>query len=232
MRNLLRLAAIFVLPCFLLFAQESAPESIVGRFEGVVARIEDYRCRVREWCYNGNDYEQRLLDFYFKKPRFIRADIIEGNRLFDPGSVAVYSGSDTVTGKKGGILSGIVFTLDKKDPLATSIRGTTIDETDLVGIAKAFRRYLEESICTVDVLADGTIRLTEMEKPAPRGEKGSREVLYLDGTSFLPIKMEGFEGDRQVVFIEWSDYVVNGGLPEALFDVSFDSRSLKKADAK
>jgi outer membrane lipoprotein-sorting protein len=202
-------------------AQTLTPEGVIKKFEEAVATIDDYRCKLNEWCFNGSEYEKRSVDFYFLKPRNIRMEIIEGNRPFDPGSIVVFTGGNKIVGKKGGLFSFISATLDKKDPLVTSIRGTRIDEIDFIGILAKLTDRLANGINLVSVLPDGTYCLTGIDKKPLQNGSTYREVLYLDGATFFPKKMEGFEGTKQVVNAEWTDYVINAGLPPDLFSIDY-----------
>jgi outer membrane lipoprotein-sorting protein len=209
------------------FCQALSPEMLIHKFEEAISKINDYQCCVREWCYNGNDFEKRTMRFYFKKPSFIRTDIVSGNRAFDAGSVAVFSGGNKVKGRKGGILCGIVLEIDKKDSLATSIRGIGMDDADLDGILFSLKLHLTISVNTVTI-SDGLYCLTGISKDPKEAGGITRQVIYLDTKSLLPVRMEGFEGDRQVAYSEWSNYIVNSELPVELFDARFDSKGFGK----
>jgi outer membrane lipoprotein-sorting protein len=210
------------------YGQELSPELLIAKLEETVNKITDYQCRLFEWGYKGPEYEKKTLNFYFKSPAKIRVDIIEGNRLFDAGSVAVFAGGNLVEGKKGGLLSGFVAKLDKKDPLIASVRGTAIDEIGLQGILVKLKFHLMHSAYTVCNMGDGVYCLTAIVNDPSLNGGVSKEVLYLDKTTLLPIKMEGFEGDKQVVYAEWSSYIFNAGLPPELFNMNYDLSSLKK----
>jgi outer membrane lipoprotein-sorting protein len=210
------------------YGQQPSFESLVAKLEETVNKITDYQCRLFEWGYKGTEYEKKTINFYFKSPGKIRVDIIEGNRLFDAGSVAVLTSGNLVEGKKGGLLSGFVAKLDKKDPLIASVRGTAIDEIGLPGILAKLKFHLTHSVNTVWILSTGNYYLTAIVKDPSLNGGVSKEVLILDKTTFLPVKMEGYEGDKQVVYAEWSSYIFDAGLPPELFNLNYDISSLKK----
>ena len=79
----------------------------------------------------GSEVEERTMNIYFKRPRFIRMDVLAGNRAGDAGGSGVYRNDGKVTGRKGGFFSFLSATVDKHNPQVTSIRGMTIDQIDL-----------------------------------------------------------------------------------------------------
>ncbi len=85
-----------------------------------------------EWSINGRKIEIRYINFYFKKTRLIRMDIIQGNRGGDTGSIGILLDNGKVKGRKGGFLTGIAVTVNKNSRLATTIRRVTFDKSDAI----------------------------------------------------------------------------------------------------
>jgi outer membrane lipoprotein-sorting protein len=226
--NRIAATALLLFAVSLIYAEDMTPEMILVKFEVAVQNITDYQCRIDEWCSNGSDYEKRIINYYFKKPGNIRTVFIEGNRPFDKGSVAVYTGGNNITGSKGGILSGAVMSLDKKAAMATTIRGIALDESDMPAILEKLRFHIKNSENSVAAQPGGIYRLTGIVKDPSKNGKVSREVIYMDSETSLPVKMEGFEGNNQVMFTVWSGYIVNAGLPDELFTMNFKLEKLKQ----
>ncbi len=211
-----------------LIAQEITPESILAKLDTVYSSINDYQCKVDEWCSNGQKYEKRLMYYFFKKPLMIRTDILEGNKAMDKGSVAVYTGGNKITGRKGGILSGIALDMDKNNPMVTTVRGLTIDDADLESIIKKLHFYLKNGDNSVKILENGTYKLTgKTGDPVKNGSLSSEEII-LDPGTFLPIQADGYENDKLVQHSVWSEYFLNSGLPDELFRVNFNIKKLKE----
>jgi outer membrane lipoprotein-sorting protein len=192
-------------------------EEMKARYEG----IRDYQCRMVEWSIEGDRCENRTMNFYFKKPKLIRMDVLEGNRPFDSGSVAVYLGSGKVTGHRGGPLKGIVLNVPKHSPLATTIRGVAIDESDMETVLEKIPYYLE----------NGTISMSEHDDsfsfacvPFDASKNGgvSRDILRVDKKTLFVTYNERFVGDVSVQRVRWGEYIIDAGLPDELFDIHFD----------
>lgn len=200
----------------------------VDRFEVVARSIRDYQVRLYQWSRSGRRYERRIIDFYFKRPRMMRMDILTGNRPFDDGSVGLYLGGDNVVGRKGGILSAIVLTVNKQDAIATTIRGVAFDQSDLQGILERLRNGF--TIGDVHLELRGGWYWLHILPHDPAGYRGvTRETVAFDPETFLPIYSETFEGELQVEFARWTDYILNAGLPDELFAIRTDSSILRSA---
>lgn len=216
---------IFLLRIAATVAVEADIFELVSQMQSGYVRIQDYQCRLEESCTDGSRFEKRIINYYFKKPKKIRMDILHGNRPFDAGSVAVYLGGRKVTGHRGGILKPIVLRLDKTHPLATTVRGLTIDESDMETVLRRVDFYLER----------GTIELREQEGmyelicvPLNAAENGgiTKDIVWIDRTLLLIMRNERYEKDELVQQARWSGYIINVGLPDSLFDVRFEVTDL------
>lgn len=211
-----------------LAASALTPQSVLQAFEKMVTAVRDYQCRMWEYCFQGNEYEERTIDFYFKRPRFIRMDVLEGNRFADAGSSAVYRNDGRVTGRKGGVLALFPVTVDKRNPQATTIRGLTIDQGDMLAMVESMRSHLADCTCTLSV--SGTVYELAFEPRSPASIGGvTREVIRLDAATLLPVSSDSWEGSRIVQHVHWDHFILDAGLPDELFDVRWDPARLVKA---
>ncbi len=226
-RSLIGLMALMLLlsPLPPSFADPPTPQSIIESFLALYASVSDYQCRMYENCRQGDNYEERTINLYFKKPRFIRMDILKGNRFADTGSIGVYKNDGRVTGRKGGLLSIFAITVDKHDPQATTVRGLAFDEGDLQATLEKMQSYLAESACTLTVGADVYELIFEPRDPS-RNRGVSKDIVRLDAATLLPVSSDSFEGNHVVQHAQWSSYILNAGLPDQLFDVYWDPQQL------
>lgn len=201
---------------------------VVERFAAACAAIDDYQCRLYEFCQKGGRRERRVIDLYFLRPRLIRMDIVRGNKAFDAGSVGVYRGGSTVAGRKGGIAAGIVLNVDKRSPLATTVRGQTFEESDLEGILAKMRYHLANSSITVETTASA-YRLDMAGRDPDRNGGVTRDIMVFDAATFLPIYSESYEGATKVQQARWIGYILNTGIPASFFEIRAEGSALKKA---
>jgi outer membrane lipoprotein-sorting protein len=209
-------------------APPPSAQSVIDRFASAAAAIDDYQCRLYEWCVKGRNREERVINFYYLRPDSIRMDIVKGNKALDAGSVGVYKGGATVAGRKGGIAAGIVLNVGKRSPLATTVRGQTFDESDLRGILGKMRFHLAESSIAVEE-ATSSYRLTMVPRDPRRNGGATKEVMVFDASTLLPIYSESYEGETQVQQARWTDYILNAGLPASFFEIRTDGSALGKA---
>ena len=206
-------------------AGPSSARELVDRFRSVVNDINDYQVRLYEWCKSGPNYERRIIDLYFLQPRLIRMDILKGNRPFDDGSVGVYRGGSTVDGRKGGLLSGIAVTVPKKDGMATTARGLAFDESDLLSILGRLSINPEKLIVRFE--ERNLMYWLEIRSQSSSDGAAIREILAFDRNSFLPVFNEVYEGQELVQYAHWTNYILNAGLPDGLFQIRAESSLLR-----
>jgi outer membrane lipoprotein-sorting protein len=188
--------------------------------------IEDYQCRMHEFSIGGGRREERIINYYFKKPKLIRMDILDGNKAFDKGSVGVYTGGNKVTGHRGGIMKEIILSVRKNSALATSVRGETIDQSDMLTVIERME-YL---------LANGEVSLVEKHAHIefeffpfdPSQNEGiSRDVVWIDSETMLIIRNERYEEEKLVQQVTWKNHIINAGLPTELFDARLETDQLR-----
>ncbi|MCG8569375.1 MAG: hypothetical protein MJB14_04475, partial [Spirochaetes bacterium] len=186
--------------------------------------INDYQCRVRQWCIHGTKYEKRIMNFYFSRPRNIRVEILRGNRMLDQGTIGIYTGGNKITGKQ----MGFVIQVDKKNPLVTTVRGVPFDQTDLEAILNRIQLHAEKSEGKVIKLRRKKICISFTPRNPSDFEGITRELVWIDLNSWLPEASESYDNSQLVQYVEWKHYIINQGLPGELFVISFSSKQLKK----
>jgi outer membrane lipoprotein-sorting protein len=219
--SLLAVAFLFPVDCRGAERIDEVIAAILQNYESVV----DYQCRLNVRSYLGIKREERIINFYFKKPKLIRMDILKGTRPGDSGSIGVYKGGDKVTGRQGGLLSGIVIKVSKENPLVTTIRGVGLHESDLETVFAQLAFY--EAKGRIDFRDAGSSYVFTCTALNPAENEGiSKDLVWIDSRNLLITKNERYEGDRLVQAASWGEYIVNAGLPEELFDVKFDVGAL------
>ncbi|UCB47402.1 MAG: hypothetical protein JSV25_08360 [Spirochaetota bacterium] len=224
-----RLVPIFLF--FLVVAETLANQESTGLlFEKIKKNYEtivDYQCRIDTFCTDGKRIEKRLLNFYFKKPRMIRIDLLKGNQLFDAGSVGVFQGGDTITGHKGGMLSSILMTVHKKSPFATTLRGEAFDEIDMEAVLSYLLDYLKNGACLL--MEEETSYIVSCVPNDEKQNNGiSKDIAWFDKDTLIITRFQRYEGTTLVQEAKWRDYIINAGIPDKLFDPLFDPEQLQK----
>jgi len=209
-----------------LYAQSLTAHAYLHAIKARYELIDDYQCRMHELSIGGGRREERIINYYFKKPKQIRLDILDGNSAFDKGSVGVYTGGEKVTGHRGGIMRGIILSVKKDSALATSVRGETIDQSDMLTIIERIE-YL---------LANGDVSMVEKVShiefeffpfDPSKNEGISRDVVWIDRETMLVIRNERYEEERLVQQVTWGNHIINAGLPRELFNARFETAQLR-----
>jgi outer membrane lipoprotein-sorting protein len=208
-------------------SSDDLTDEVLASMERAYESIFDYQCRLETLSFLGKKREERLINFYFKKPKLIRMDILKGNRPFDGGTVGVYLGGDKVTGHRGGILKGIILNLPKESSLTTTIRGVTFDESDLETVLRNLYFYRANAEIAVRE-TDGAYFFTCITDNPEENDGISKDLVWIDKGSLLITRNERYEGETLVQAANWRGFIINVGLPIELFDVRFDVRELEK----
>ena len=199
-------------------------DAFLVRFAAVVSSVADYQCRIAEWSVLDGEEESRIANFYFQRPRKMRMDIIIGTRFGDDGSRAVYLPNGKVEAKMRRIPFPKVLETDHA--LVTTMRGKSLLDTDLIGIQRIIEGYSASSSVTLE--SDETSTYFVVDHPDSDQAGGlQREVLRFNTSSLLPMSADGFESGVLVQHFVFSDYMLNVGLPDELFNVRYDSAKLE-----
>jgi len=208
-------------------ADENDAHRFFERIQHRYETITDYQCRIDTYCTNGRSKEHRILNFYFKRPRLIRVDLLWGNMPFDNGSVGVFTGGNTITGHRGGILSGIVMTIPRKSPMATTLRGEAFDEIDMEAVLDKLYFYIRNG--SVRVMEESRFyRIVCVPFDASKNGGITKDIAQFDRDTLTITGFQRYEAEILVQEAIWTDYIINAGLPDSLFDVKFDPKSLKR----
>jgi hypothetical protein len=207
-------------------AKDTSPEVYLDMIKARYRLIDDYQCRMEEFSIKDGRREERIMNYYFKKPKLIRIDILQGNRAFDRGSVGVYRGGDKVSGHRGGIMKDITLNISKDSPLATSIRGESIDRSDMATVIERFEYHVKNSTAVTSETASH-LEFEFMPADPSLIDGITKDIIWVDRELMLITRSERYEGNKLVQQVVWSGYILNAGLPVELFDPGFDVHTLR-----
>jgi len=200
--------------CFAARAANAAPA--IEAFDKAFAGINDYTCVLHVHEAKGTSTQDRVYQYEFMKPHFVKTLILEGD---GKGSGGVWTGGDQVSGHQGGFLSGIHMKISVNDPRAVSLRNVTIPEGLL-------QRIVDNYATTPGKLtqADGgkvqgveTDRI-ELKVTDPASNGGvSDQILYLSKETHWPVRQIMYSGSQIVLDENVTDLKTNVGLTQADF---------------
>ncbi|MDB5100283.1 MAG: hypothetical protein JWM80_4704 [Cyanobacteria bacterium RYN_339] len=193
-------------------SRETAPALIDG-LRTMAAGLNTFSAIVSFWETDGKDTQTSTAEVYTARPGKIRANITEASQALKRGVKLVYLGDKKVTAKIGFIKKQF----DYADPQVTSMHNWRIDQTDLGamigGLTDPAGQATDLGPVTVNGVAGQAVGVT-----SPSLLPGvTREVVVLNPTTFMPLRLEAYIGDKPVYRLEITKAAINPTLPADIF---------------
>jgi outer membrane lipoprotein-sorting protein len=194
----------------------AATTPAISAFDDAFAKVNDYTVTMTAHEVSGNDTQDRVYHYWFKKPADAKIEVVSGPGR---GSGGVWTGGDRVSGHQGGLLSHFHMKVDLHDGRAVSLRGYTIPDGLFSNEVARYRdskgELSEHDGPTIDGEATDAVEL----KPADPKTLGgiTRMVLYLSKSTHMPIKQMRYQGDQLVADETWTELKTNVGLTDSDF---------------
>jgi outer membrane lipoprotein-sorting protein len=215
LRGTLPLVALFVAAnCIGVRAANQAPA--IAAFDRAFAAINDYTCILHVHEAKGTQSQDRVYQYQFMKPHYVKTLILEGD---GKGSGGVWVGGDQVSGHQGGILSGIHLKVSIDDPRATSLRGVTIPQGLLQRIVDDYTTIPGKLTQTDGGKVGGvdTDRV-ELKVADPSSNYGiSDQVLYISRETHFPVRQILYSGSQVALDENVTDLKTDVGLTQKDF---------------
>jgi outer membrane lipoprotein-sorting protein len=152
-------------------------------------------------CFSAKDgkTENSQFNYTFTKPSSISMSIVSGPRA---GNTVKWSGGETVTAGKGMFTKKFALT----DSAVTSLRGGTIVDLSFGAILK-HAEGLQGKKSSASTTMDGEpANVVTVNVAQPSSDDGlTREVLYLSGSTDLPLRVDGYVESQLVTSCTFSD---------------------------
>lgn len=207
-------AALAVVPASAVRADNSAPA--IAAFEQVFAATNDYTCQIHVHEVKGTASQNRVYQYSFMKPHFVKTLILSGD---GKGSGGVWAGGDQISGHQGGILSGIHLKVGLHDSRAVSLRGFTIPEGMLQTLVHRYAALAGTLTQSPGGKIGGVLtdRL-DLKVTDPATNDGiTEQILYLSQETHWPIRQILYTGSDIVLDQSITDLKTNVGLTQADF---------------
>jgi outer membrane lipoprotein-sorting protein len=188
----------------------------ITAFDEMFAAVKDYTCELHVHEAKGTATQDRVYQYQFMKPHFVKTLIIDGD---GKGSGAVWVGGDQVSGHQGGILSGIHLKVSVNDPRAVSLRGVTIPDGLLQRIVDDYTTVPGK----LTQLNGGKINgvetdRVELKPDDPAANFGiTDQILYLSKETRWPVRQILYAGSQIVLDETVTNLKTNVGLTQSDF---------------
>jgi hypothetical protein len=185
----------------------SATPDAAGRALDAFARawsaIASYSATVTLFEEKGDRTQEAVLKYTFRKPSIATAYEAAGANA---GVTLDWDGGDSVTAHRSGFLHLLKKTLPLHDPVATTIRGSSIDELSFGAILSHAEHVAGTmSVAPGDVINGVPTEAFTLVPTNAAADAGlTREVLDLSTTTHLPVRVVGYENTTEVRKIDFS----------------------------
>jgi len=185
-------------------------------FDEAFARVNDYTVTVHAHEIEGNQTQDRVYDFWFRKPHEAKTLIVAGPGA---GSGGVWTGGDTVSGHQGGILSAVHRNVGLHDRRAITLRGLTIADGLLQNQVSKYKEIKGRLSQRDGPKIDGqATTLVELRIADQSGDSGvTRAVIYFSKATHFPLAQIRWGGDKILSQETWTDLRTNVGLKDSDF---------------
>ncbi len=188
-------------------AQSSAPRTLTPawtQFAQTWSDLSGYSATVTVFEQKGTQTENMVLDYSYHKPSSATIRIVQGKNA---GVTLVWNGGSTMQAHRGsGLMAAFKKTMAIDDPLATTVRGSTIDQLSFDAIL-AHAQQTPGSVAQlpgapIDGLPTDEVRLTHADAAS---DGLTLEVVDVSKTTHLPVRILGYDGPVLVRSIVFSD---------------------------
>ena len=188
-------------------AQAAAPRTLSPawtQFTQAWSDVSGYSATVTVFEQKGAQTENLVLDYSYHKPSSATIRIVQGKNA---GVTLVWNGGSTMQAHRGsGLMAAFKKTMSIDDPLATTVRGSTIDQLSFDAIL-AHAQQTPGSVAQlpgapIDGLPTDEVRLTHADAAS---DGLTLEVVDVSKTTHLPVRILGYDGSELVRSIVFSD---------------------------
>ncbi len=218
------------------FCQILVDDSIFYQMKGRFDQIRDYQCVVKSYTADEKNERNIIFKYYFKKPKFVRMEVIEGEH---PGTILIYNPNlkpGKVCIKPGNFLANALIKLfghnclDLDHKWVCDLRGYGVHQSDwgwYIAEHLGMARILENNY-TVSALGHETVNgietaLFQINSMIPEITHSIRlEKIWVDESTFFPVKFEQYDtAGRLVLSSTFSDLILDLDLEKKMF-IEFD----------
>ncbi len=200
-------------------APANAPAPYLA-FIAAAAAIGDYSVSIHETDQTDPPKvlsEDRVLHFKYAKPCYGRVDVISGRLA---GSAAQWQGGHKLKGHLGGEISHLKAIVADTDPKTTDVRGLPMYAAFFPWIIDRFNEAGTITSAPGPAVGGVPTDVVTITGGDPKKQYGfTKNVITLSSATHLPLINDGYTGDKITLHAEFSDYVINPGLPLTAFQI-------------
>ncbi|RKZ33162.1 hypothetical protein DRQ33_04695 [bacterium] len=173
-----------------IYAEQISPQKVIETMSKKWEMVQDCTCILQSYIRLGKQKQNRTMNYYFMKPKWIKLRIIDGKH---DGTRLIYNPyTNRVEVKTAGVLGLFTFTLSPDNSRVQSIRGHRIDNNHIGYIIQRWQEYLQN--CDIYISeTDSTIILNASETDSLKYYGTYYEKLVIDKNTYFPLYFEQFD---------------------------------------
>ena len=183
--------------------------------------LRTYSFQSEQLVFKGNKSTQEKVNFFFKKPKLIRAEEVGD---YKRGSVAVLLSNGSVRGHLGGLLSKINATLDAKSDWVVGANGYPLVDSDFYSMSLVMVNFVKEGKkCLV---TGSPVKVTGQPNPVyvlelytDASKKQLMKRAYISPENLLPVEWFDYKDGKLFAHTVWRNLRLNTELNDSLFQL-------------
>ena len=170
----------------------AGPSAGLSSFSRAVSTLNGYNTSINLFEAKGSSTWLATFSYSYSKPNSVNVHIDKGNNA---GKDVSWGGGSSVRAGRGMFSKNVALT----DPLVTSLRGYTVVDLSFPSILHHAENTEGKMSESTGELSGKPAQLLILSVANPAGDDGmTREILYLDPFSHLPLRIDGFIGSTLV----------------------------------
>ncbi len=181
--------------------------------------IQDYHLTADVFTRRGDETQHRVLDYVFKRPSLYRSTEIEGDQ---EGSTATYNAEGVIHGRRGGLLSAIILTLEPDDERIRNLRGQRFFDSSWGNEIQEARDEMAagwELVRLDDEVYEGSPCYVIATNAHPEMSEVTRREYWIDKQAHIFVRRREFEGDVLVRDSKYTNIEINVDPDDSLFSL-------------
>lgn len=183
--------------------------------------LKTYSFQSEQIVFKGNKSIREKVNFYFKKPKLIRAEEVGD---YKKGSVAVLQKNGSVRGHLGGLLSKINATVASDSEWVLGANGYPLADSDFYSMSQVMVNFVKDG--KKSLVTGSPVKATGQPKPVyiielytDTSKKQLMKRAYIDPENLLPVEWFDYKDGKLFAHTIWRNLHINTELNDSLFQL-------------
>ena len=194
---------------------------LIDQMLSAALNLSAYSANYRMKVYKGKQTLNEEGRVYFRKPKLLRLEVIQGSRK---GALAILAKDGKIHGHLGGLLRVFSGTVSADSGLAKTINDYPMADTDFYSLAAYLKNMLKQgdlSLKTIDVKQTNKINsltyILDMYSAAKPTKLLLLKRIYVNPKTYLPMFWEDYIDGKIWSESSWQNVNTNLSLPDNFF---------------